>query len=212
MHQGIYTKGEIAKIGNAIIYFAERIKPLPKTKLLKVLYFLEEASVKKWGSPFLGLKFDVWHLGPVARDIFVELSSEPVLLGEYIQCVEDGDSRIVVPKCPFSDDEFSDNEIDLLNLVVESYGHLTGNQLIRLTHNKHSLWYHTAQRHQVLSYLEQGRQTTTDFSIDFTDLLEEEPEKKAFYQECLEFNHLRNGQIITCKFDMLSFHPDDPSF
>jgi len=23
---------------------------------------------------------------------------------------------------------------------------------------------------------------------------------------------LRNGQIITCKFDMLSFHPDDPSF
>jgi len=59
MHQGIYTKGEIAKIGNAIIYFAERIKPLPKTKLLKVLYFLEEASVKKWGSPFLGLKFDV---------------------------------------------------------------------------------------------------------------------------------------------------------
>ena len=24
--------------------------------------------------------------------------------------------------------------------------------------------------------------------------------------------YLKNGQIITCKFDMLSFHPDDPSF
>jgi len=32
---------------------------------------------------------------------------------------------------------------------------------------------------------------------------------KDTYQEIAP---LRNGQIITCKFDMLSFHPDDPSF
>lgn len=192
MNQGIYTKEEIAKIGNAIIYLADKVRPLPKTKLLKMLYFLEETSVKKWGCPFLNLKFDVWHLGPVARDIFVELSDEPVLLADYIQCIEDGNSRVVSPKRAFSDDEFSDNEIELLNLVVKSYGHLPGKELIRLTHNKHTLWYNTAQRHQVLEYLQQNLQTTTDFSINFADLLEEEPDKKAFYVENLEFNRLNN--------------------
>jgi len=196
MNQGIYTKDEIAKIGNAIIYLAERINPLPKTKLLKMLYFLEETSVKKWGCPFLNLKFDVWHLGPVVRDIFVELSSEPVLLADYIQCMEDGDSRVVLPKRPFSDNEFNDNELDLLDLVVKSYGHLTGKELIRLTHNKHSLWYNTAQRNQVLEYLEKGLQTTTDFSINFADLLEEEPEKRAFYGESLDFQRLNKALKI----------------
>lgn len=196
MNAGIYTKDEIAKIGNAIIYLAEKIRPLPKTKLLKLLYLLEEASVKKWGCPFLNLRFDVWRLGPVSRDIFVELSSEPALLKDYIECVEDGDSRLVLPKRPFSDDEFSDNELALLHLVVQKYGHLTGKKLIQFTHNKHSLWFNTAQRNQVLEYLEQGVLNSTDYQIDFSELLQEEPERKAFYLETKEFKLLNKSLKI----------------
>ncbi len=196
MNIGIYTKDEIAKIGNAIIYLADKIRPLPKTKLLKLLYLLEEASVKKWGCPFLNLRFDVWRLGPVSKDIFVELSSEPVLLSDYIDCVEDGDSRVIVPKRPFSDDEFSDNEIELLHLAVQKYGHLTGKKLIQLTHNKHSLWFNTAQRNQVLEHLEKGGLNSTDYSIDFSELLEEEPEKKLFYQANRAFKRLSKSLII----------------
>jgi hypothetical protein len=104
--------------------------------------------------------------------------------------VEDGDSRVIVPKRPFSDDEFSDNEIELLHLAVQKYGHLTGKKLIQLTHNKHSLWFNTAQRNQVLEHLEKGGLNSTDYSIDFSELLEEEPEKKLFYQANREFKRL----------------------
>jgi len=61
------------------------MQPLSKTKLLKLLYLLEEFSVKKYHVPFLDLKFEVWQAGPVAKDVFVDLSQdEPVMLKEFV--------------------------------------------------------------------------------------------------------------------------------
>jgi len=52
-----YSRSDIEKIGNAIIYLAERIPDLSKTKLLKLLYLLEETFAKKYQLPFL-----IWNL------------------------------------------------------------------------------------------------------------------------------------------------------
>ena len=81
----IYTKGQIDKLGNAIIFLCEKMGPLSKTKLLKLIYLVEESSVKKYGAPFFSLRFDVWKLGPVSRDLYTEITSEPFLLEDYIK-------------------------------------------------------------------------------------------------------------------------------
>lgn len=186
-----YSHSEIDKLGNAIVYLTEKINPLSKTKLLKLIYLIEEYSVRKLGLPFFNLDFTVWKLGPVSRDIFVDLSSdEPVLLPHYIQKVVAGDGNIYVKaKVQFSDDEFSDHEMDLLEYVTSTFKDCTAAQLVDITHRKQSLWYLTAQESGVLEYLEAGSLNSTDIEIDFSRLLDEMPLKKAIYKDQQRYLH-----------------------
>lgn len=191
-----FSSSEIDKIGNAVIYLAERIKPLPKTKLLKLIYLIEEYSVKTYGLPFFNLDFTVWKLGPVSRDIFVELSSEePVLLARYIGTNLEVDANInIFPKVKFSDDEFTDNEMKLLEHITDTFKDYSASDLVQLTHRKHSLWYLTASEHGVLEYLEEGKMNSTEILIDFSRLLNSTPVKKAIYDD--QRDYLDNSQSL----------------
>src|SRR4051812_36256628 len=85
-----YTQADLAKLGHTLIYLVNKLGPISKTKALKLIYFVQEVSVKTNGLPFFNMPFLVWRLGPVAEDIFVDLSAEePVLLADYIQRRED---------------------------------------------------------------------------------------------------------------------------
>lgn len=187
MKQELYTKDQIDKLGNTIIFLAEKMPSMTKTKLLKLIYIIEEISVKKYGIPFFDLRFDVWKLGPVSRDLFVELSSDPVLLADYIIKEETADATIIKPKREFSDNEFNDMEIGLLEDIAESFRGSTAADLVSFTHRKHSPWYLTAQKNGVLEYLESGQMNSTDVEIDLSQLLEDQPEKMEFYKSHKEF-------------------------
>jgi len=80
----MYTREQIEKIGNSIVYLSSKIDKISKTKLLKLLYVLDEISIKRSGIPFLNLKYKVWKFGPVADDLFVEFSSSPSMLKDFI--------------------------------------------------------------------------------------------------------------------------------
>ena len=111
-----YSKSQLDKLGNTLIYLCNHIKPISKTHILKLVFIIEEFSIKKFGIPFFDLRFDVWKLGPVSRDLFVELSGTPVLLSEFI-ARDDNNNEIIALK-EFSDDEFSDNDIAFLNEIL----------------------------------------------------------------------------------------------
>lgn len=189
MKQELYTGDQIAKLGNTIVFLTEKMPSMTKPKLLKLIYIIEELSVKKYGIPFFDLRFDVWKLGPVSRDLFVELSSEPVLLAEYIIKEETTDTTVIKAKKAFSDDEFNDIEIKLLEDIVESFKNYSANDLVLFTHRKHSPWYLTAQKNGVLEYLESGQMNSSDVEIDLSQLLEDQPEKMELYKNHKEFIH-----------------------
>ena len=190
-----FSNSEIDKLGNAVIFLAERIKPLSKTKLLKLIYLIEEYAVRTYGLPFFNLDFSVWKLGPVSRDVFVDLSSdEPVLLANYItRTISDG-SVFINPRKAFSDEEFSDNEMDLLEHIADTFKTTSAADLIEITHRKHSLWYLTAQENGVLEHLENGHLNSTEIPIDFSRLLEGMPLKKGIYQDQLAY--LKNTKSL----------------
>ena len=62
-----YSEENISRIENAAIYIAEHTSDLSKTKLLKLLYLMEERSALKYQQPFLALPYEVWQAGPVAK-------------------------------------------------------------------------------------------------------------------------------------------------
>lgn len=182
-----YTPDQIEKIGNTIIYLAEHIQPLYKTKLLKLLYLLDEFAVKKYGIPFLNLDYEVWQAGPVCSDIYQELNEKPNLLEEYILLTFDETGTKVSAKKQFTDNEFSDNEISLLEFVVDKYKYTAAPDLVNLTHRESSPWYKAAQANGLLELFEAKRANTSNCKVDLSDLIKGDPIKEQRYKDFQEY-------------------------
>ncbi|HEY9082892.1 MAG TPA: Panacea domain-containing protein [Vicingaceae bacterium] len=181
-----YSPEQISKIGNTIIFLASKIDDLSKTKLLKLLYILDEQSIKKSGIPFLNLQYQVWKFGPVSKNIFIELSSSPTILKEYVERSMSDDNTYIVPKVDFCDDEFSKNDIELLEKVVDKFGGMNSTELVSYTHRKGSLWYRVAKENGVLELLENEVIGDTDYMIDLSDLISNDERKKQIYMDFVE--------------------------
>ena len=173
------------KIGNAVVYVAQHIDNLSKTKLLKLLYLMEEYSVVRFQTPFLGLPYEVWQAGPVAKDIFIDLSETPVLLDGFVRKKVEADKTYIEAVRAFSDEEFSDNDMTVMDDVIHRYGLMTARQLVELTHQKDSLWYRTAERNHLLELFDQKLINNSDCQINLGEHLS--GCWREFYEEQLEF-------------------------
>lgn len=182
----VFKEEQLSKIGNTALYLAERIKYLSKTKLLKLFYILDELSIKKGGIPFLNLTYKVWKFGPVSEELFVDLSSsKTVLMKDFIKRGEEG---YFEPVATFNDDEFSDNDIELLDAVICEFGGKKSEDLIKYTHHKNSLWYKVAEENGVIDLLEAEEISNTEFIMDLSCLVEHDPIKKEIYNTYLEYH------------------------
>jgi uncharacterized phage-associated protein len=183
----VYTKNQIEKLGNTLIFLAERLEKPSKTHLLKLIFIIEEISIKKFGIPFFNLRFDVWKLGPVSKDLYVELTGELNLLEPYIIREDGNNSTLVRSKKDFSDDEFNDNELHLLSEITERFKYCTANELINFTHKKDTPWYNTALKHGVLEVLESGKLNVTNIEINLAEVIAEDEIKTALYNSHKDF-------------------------
>src|SRR6185312_1189235 len=191
-----FTKDQINKIGNTIIYLSKKMCDLNKTKILKLLFLLEEASIKKYGYPFFGIDFQIWKLGPVVKDIYIDLTEDaPELLSDYIKRDENNQS-VFTGKVEFNDDEFSDNDIHLLDLISDFAKDKSATTLVKYTHSPNSLWRKSAIRYGVLESLEEELLNSTEHNIDFSLIFENKPELLEQFEEVkenLEFvRHLKS--------------------
>ena len=66
------------KIGQLIIYLVDKIderyrQKVYLTKLLKLLYIIDETAIKETGAPVTGLDYRIWKMGPVAFEVYKDL-------------------------------------------------------------------------------------------------------------------------------------------
>jgi uncharacterized phage-associated protein len=167
----VYSRDAIEKLGNAIIYLAERVPDLSKTKLLKLIYLLEEVSVKKNKLPFFGIDFEVWQAGPVAKTVFVDLDSDPNMLKDYISVTRDNGRSYFSAKKSFNDDQFSDDDIDVMDLVIDKFGNMTAKELVHYLHKQGSTWHTLSEKHGLLELFDSGETNSSDVKIDLTYFL-----------------------------------------
>lgn len=179
---------QVDKIGNTLIYLSERLSGLSKTKALKLLYILDELSITKGGIPFFNLKYKVWKFGPVSEEIYIELSEQPEMLKSFINTKAVNNGTIIKPIAKFNDDEFSDNDIDLLDHVIELFGQKTSKELVSYTHRPNSPWHKAAIDNSVLELLNREEINNTEYIIDMGSLVSHDERKKAIYLDYLEMN------------------------
>jgi len=187
------TQSDRDKIGNAVVYIAQRVSMLSKTKLLKLLYLMEEYSVKRFKTPFLGLPFEVWQAGPVVKDLFIDLSETPILLDGYVEKEMDEGKTYIKAARPFSDDEFSDNDMIVMDDILRHYGKMTAKQLVEETHRKDGLWYATAERNHLLEGFEQKVTNNSDCQIDLGECLT--GCSQEFYREQMDFLKMSRAYV-----------------
>jgi hypothetical protein len=111
----------------------------------------------------------LWRLGPVAKDIFIDLSGDepPVLLGEFVERDPSND-KVFKAKREFNDDEFSENDLRLLDVIITYVKDKPANYLIKHTHSRNSLWTKSAVKYGVLELLEKGLRNSTEYEVDFS--------------------------------------------
>lgn len=183
------SKNQLNKIGNSLIFLTNRLEGgLTKTKALKLLYILDELSIRKSGIPFFNLKYKVWKFGPVSEEIFVDLSSDTSLLKDYVSKASEEGSTYIVPVAEFSDDEFSDFDMELLEYVIGEFGSKTAKELVKYTHRRNSPWYHAAIENDVLDILDKEEVSNTEILVDMGTLISHDLRKNSIYQDFLEVN------------------------
>jgi uncharacterized phage-associated protein len=133
------------KLINAIIYFADHTKYCGKTKLLKLLYFLDFSHFKQTGKSVTGLDYFAWQMGPVPKELFEELSGHMKLdMSDSIHELEPGEAfQQIRPKKRFDSQYFSNKETKLLKDLVFIFEDAKTDTMVESTHLKNEPWDRT---------------------------------------------------------------------
>ena len=129
------------KLINAIIYFAKHTKYCGKTKLLKLLYFLDFKHFKQTGKSVTGLDYFAWKMGPVPTEFFEELSGRmnPDMKAAINDLPEEGFQQIR-PKKRFDPQYFSNKEMRLLEDIALIFKKAKADAMVESTHLKNEPW------------------------------------------------------------------------
>ncbi len=131
---------------NAIVYFAQNTKYLGKTKLMKLLYFLDFCHFKQTGKTVTGLEYFAWEMGPVPSSLFEELSSMKPDLASKIALVAIDKFQKVHAKKRFDEEYFTPRQLKLLEQLSFIFKEARAEDMIEVTHLKNQPWHKTLTR------------------------------------------------------------------
>lgn len=189
------------KIGNLIIYLVDNIQEKYRqkvnlTKLLKLLYLVDEKAVKETGVPVTGLEYRVWRMGPVAYHVYKDMMCDKSeQLSFFAKARKERrrkegqeESAWIKSVKEFEDSEFSDYEMNLIDRIIDQYGYLQGNALVELLHEEGSLWKRLVDERILDRQFEQG--DTSSYKMDLARLVADDPLKLRIFRTVQESQSL----------------------
>jgi len=189
MNLGIQINKEL--IGNLLILLAERCKPLYHTKMMKLLFLIDQKATLEKGAPLTWLEYKAWKRGPVSQDLFYSKNEGHNKFSNYVHFdkKDKHNSVLVRPIRDFDDSEFSEWDLEIIEKVLSVYGQKTADELIQVTHEKDSLWYKTISKSGVKFSTDNQ---TSDEVLNFLELIDDDGFKKSIYFSTLENLELKS--------------------
>lgn len=134
------------KLVNAINYFAQNTKWCGKTKLYKLLYFLDFQHYRETGRSVTGLDYFAWPKGPVPRALHDEIEQPNEDLGQSVSFREKKTAKgkamlEVVPLADFDGSHFSAREMKLLSDLASQYRDAYADSMVEATHLENLPWH-----------------------------------------------------------------------
>lgn len=191
MSLGITANKE--KNGALLAYIAKNIPEINLRKLLKIVYLIDEKSMKLRGFPLTWFDYYAWAKGPVAPEVY-EIKNGA--FSEYVKCYKNESGQNIVDSIlPHKYhvlkqmDIYSPYEMGIIDDVVFQYAEMSAEQLSDLTHKEDSLWSRVVTENK-LSF---GDDKKSDVLIPLNILNEGDIDKQEIYEEALEYMQFCNG-------------------
>lgn len=153
---------EREKLIEAVKFFSLHTRKLGKTKLYKLLYFLDFTHFRDTGRPVTGLDYFAWPMGPVPVTLHEELPEPrddwngncnfkliPVGTGEMLTVNAESD---------FSPQHFSKRELRIMQALADEFRTATAEEMVERTHLENLPW------HQIYE-VEKRRQEQIPYSM-----------------------------------------------
>lgn len=138
------------KLFNAIAYFVQNTRWCYKTKLFKLLYFLDFQHYQETGRSVTGLHYNAWPKGPVPVSLFDEMERQQTELAEHFTLMEKRHNgrKIIVIKPNFSFDPmiFSNREMRIMKSLSEEFFDATAGHMVEETHLENRPWHTVYQQ------------------------------------------------------------------
>jgi uncharacterized phage-associated protein len=135
---------EREKLIQAVIFFVENTQSCGKTKLFKLLYFLDFEHFKHTGRNVTGLAYHAWKMGPVPVSLYDELDNpEPDFVSSIgISYIPTAKSPMLslTPQAEFNSNIFSKRELKIMNSLAEEYRKTNADDMIEATHLENQPW------------------------------------------------------------------------
>ncbi len=128
-------------IGNLMIYITQQCGNVYLTKMLKLLYLIDEEAVRRIGRPITWLEYEVWEHGPVAPAVWFSKDDCYNRFYDYVKFQATSSNTYKIQAIDqFDDSDFSQIDLDIIDDVLSKYGKLSAKQLVQITHAPDSLW------------------------------------------------------------------------
>lgn len=129
------------KLINAIIYFLDKTKFCGKTKLYKLLYYLDFMHFRETGRSVTGLDYYAWKFGPAPKELADEISApkDDFKKSIFIQG-STNDFTVMKPKKKFDDTFFTKRELKLLENVAYIFKEAKADDMVEASHLPNHPW------------------------------------------------------------------------
>jgi uncharacterized phage-associated protein len=148
------------KLVNAVLFFAQNTHKCGKTKLFKLLNFLDFEHYKLVGRSVTGLDYFAWKMGPVPPELFEEMDSPKEDMRAAVsfekRVVQKGEMTAVVAKAEFDEASFSKRELKIMRNLADEYKNASADEMVEEAHLEtkpwHQVWEEEGRKQGAIPY------------------------------------------------------------
>lgn len=161
------------KLLNAATYFVKKTKYCGKTKLLKLLYFVDFMHFRETGKSVTGLEYYAWDFGPVPTELYEEMDNPGPDLKEALSFLPIKDKSFVEIKAKkrFDDRYFTKRELRILERVAFIFKEARAEDMVEASHLPNHPWEKTIKT--------KGRMVKIDYLLALDNTPESLSEEEA---------------------------------
>ena len=138
------------KLLNAVKFFAANTEKCGKTKLMKLLYFLDFEHFKQTGKPVTNNLYYAWENGPVNRQVYDSITDDYIssefsehISIKTIKCKDGRKFLKIIPESKINESVFTERELSLLKELSKEFKTENTQEMIEKTHLPNMPWEKT---------------------------------------------------------------------